>query len=81
MKVAVLLFARLRELVGKERLEMELSHETKVSDVLNVLFDDKHQAQEIGQCLLFAINQNYVKPDTILKDGDELALIPPVSGG
>lgn len=81
MKVTVLLFAKLRELLGQERLEIELTPETAASEVLPLLFKEKHQAQQIGHCLLFAINQNYVQPNTLLQDGDELALIPPVSGG
>ena len=36
--------------------------------------------EHIDQCA-FAINRSYVKPDVRLRDGDELALIPPVSGG
>jgi len=81
MKITVLLFAQLRELLGKEKIEIELQPQATARNTLDSLFDDKNQVKEISNHLLFAINQNYVQPNTILKDGDELALIPPVSGG
>lgn len=81
MKITILLFARLRELLGSEKIEVQLPPETKVSDAPQCLFEDKSEAKKIAPCLLYAINQSYVPADTILHDGDELALIPPVAGG
>lgn len=81
MKITVLLFAKLREILKRESLKIELPHNAVVADALDSLFRDKEEAQKMRRCLLFAINQNYVRPDAILKNGDELTLIPPVAGG
>jgi molybdopterin synthase catalytic subunit len=74
MRVTVRLFAGLRELAGKSRLELE--DVARVSDVWPRL----GLGDEPGG-LLYAVNREYVSTDRTLVDGDEVALIPPVSGG
>jgi len=74
MRVTVRLFAGLRELAGRSRLELE--NVWSVADVWPRL--------ELGDepaGLLYAVNREYVEPSHALADGDEVALIPPVSGG
>ena len=73
MAVTVRLFAGLRERAGWSSREVEAAH---VSDVWPAL--------ELGDepaGLLYAVNKQYAAQDTELADGDEVALIPPVSGG
>jgi len=74
MRVSVRLFAGLRERAGVSRLELD--------DVTRV--DDVWARLELGDepaGLLYAVNREYVDRRHELRDGDEVALIPPVSGG
>ena len=76
MQVTVRLFAGLRERAGTGERSVELAEGACVRDVWNAL---KLDQQPPG--LLYAVNREYAAPDRLLSDGDEVALIPPVSGG
>ncbi len=76
MEVSVRLFAGLRELAGSDSLSLQLADGASVADALTAL---SGQIDASG-CLL-AVNREYADDDLVLADGDELALIPPVSGG
>jgi molybdopterin synthase catalytic subunit/molybdopterin converting factor small subunit len=76
MRVRVRLFAGLRERVGTGENEMELPPGARASDVWELL-----QVGPEPQGLAYAVNRRYVERDHALADGDELAIIPPVSGG
>ena len=76
MKVSVRLFAGLRELAGARALEIELPAGSTAGAVWGAL--------DLGaepEGLLLAVNKSYAARDAVLADGDEVALIPPVSGG
>lgn len=79
MKTHVLLFAGLRERLNKSEVHLDLPQGTKVCEILPLLFGE--EATKLTRCTLFAINQNYVTPETELHNGDELTLIPPMAGG
>jgi molybdopterin synthase catalytic subunit len=74
--VRVRLFAMLRERAGSDTLDLELPEGSRAADVLERLGD---LAQ--GLPLVLAVNREYATLDQTLSPGDELALIPPVSGG
>jgi molybdopterin synthase catalytic subunit len=77
MVVRVRLFAALRERVGSAEREVELPDGATAADVWAAL-------PELGappEGILYARNKEYVEPASPLEEGDELALIPPVSGG
>ena len=76
MHVKVRLFAGLRERAGTGARELELPPAATVADVWPRLGLDEEPAG-----LLYAVNQRYADRDSVLADGDEVALIPPVSGG
>src|SRR4051812_6089133 len=76
MKVTVRLFAILRQRAGRETLELDLPDGARVSDALAEV---DHLAG--GLKLVMAVNREYAREDDPLAPGDELALIPPVSGG
>jgi molybdopterin synthase catalytic subunit len=76
MHVSVRLFAGLRERAGRDVVELELGDDALVSDALARL-DELVD----GVPVVMAVNQEYAEGDTALHPGDELALIPPVSGG
>jgi len=74
VRVTVKLFAGLRERAGWK--ELELDGVERVSDVWPAL-----QLGDEPKGLLYAVNRDYADPDRPLADGDEVAVIPPVSGG
>ena len=76
MKVAVRLFAALRERAGAREAALELDEGASVDDVWPALGLGEEPAG-----LVYAVNRTYVDRGTLLADGDEVALIPPVSGG
>ncbi|MDQ3808792.1 MAG: MoaD/ThiS family protein [Chloroflexota bacterium] len=79
MCVRVRLFAGYREAAGTARLEVPLPGGARVSDLLAMLAAQIPALAEAPG--LVAVNQSYVGRDFELRDGDEAALIPPVSGG
>jgi molybdopterin converting factor subunit 1 len=80
--VQIRLFAILRERAGRESIELELHEGATVSDALRTLREHGPFAEVIGQVpVLIAVNRDYATPATRLHADDELALIPPVSGG
>jgi MoaE-MoaD fusion protein len=83
MVFRVRLFAILRERAGTDVVEVELDEGGTVADVLAGLASRGGPlAAAIEQLpLVMAVNREYAQRDTVLKVGDELALIPPVSGG
>ena len=76
MRITVKLFAGLRERAGEGERELELDAGARVADVWTPL-----GLGEEPEGLLYAVNKEYAAPDRRLSDGDEIALIPPVSGG
>jgi MoaE-MoaD fusion protein len=76
VRVTVKLFAGLRERAGSSERELELDAGARVADVWLPL----GLGQE-PEGLLYAVNKEYAPPERRLSDGDEVALIPPVSGG
>jgi molybdopterin converting factor subunit 1 len=77
MRVAVRLFAGLRELAGTRATDIELQEGSTAADVWPAL--GLGESEPPG--LLVAVNKTYAARDQVLQDGDEVALIPPVSGG
>jgi molybdenum cofactor biosynthesis protein MoaC/molybdopterin converting factor subunit 1 len=82
MRVRVLLFAMLRQRAGTESLELDLPDGATAADALVALGHRDGLADLIGRLpLRVAVNREYVPESTALAAGDELAVIPPVSGG
>ena len=80
MKTTVLFFAGLREYAGQAEMELELSSQACVKDVVDVL-KEKGFNPEFFHHLLFAVNETYATFETPLFHGDTVALISPVAGG
>jgi molybdopterin synthase catalytic subunit len=78
--VSVLLFAGLRERAGVDRVEVELPDGAVVGDVLHAMGETPVGPIGPRQCVV-AVNREYAAPDEPVREGDEVALVPPVSGG
>ena len=81
MHIRVRLFAMVRDRAQVSGLALELREGATVVDALALLGERLPSAVELLPRCAFAINQSYVPREHILRDGDELAVIPPVSGG
>ena len=81
MRVRVRLFARYREALGRERLEVDLPEGGTVEAAWSAIADRHPELAPYRPFTLFAVGQDYVSPDHRLRPDDELFLFPPVSGG
>lgn len=79
--ITVKLFAAYQEAYGVSELVLQFPHATPVAAVLERLIAEHPELSRWQEITRFGINLEFVQPDTPLKDGDEVVLIPPVSGG
>jgi molybdopterin converting factor subunit 1 len=80
MTVTLLLFASYADALGASSLDMELPGESTVGDVLTAVRSHPG-ADRLPPSPLVAVNQRYATLDSVVREGDEVALIPPVAGG
>jgi MoaE-MoaD fusion protein len=80
MRVSVRLFAGLRERAGADRVEIELPDGARVADVLAAMAATPVGELRPRECVV-AVNREYAEPHEPVQAGDEVALVPPVSGG
>jgi molybdopterin synthase catalytic subunit len=81
VRVRVRLFARYREALGRERLEVDLPEGGTVESAWSAIADRHPELAPYRPFTLFAVGEDYVSPDHRLRPDDELFLFPPVSGG
>jgi MoaE-MoaD fusion protein len=81
MQVRVLFFGVLRELAGKASDSISLPESATLKDVLSHYEELIPRLKDTASSLAMSVNQEYAGPATRLKPGDEVALLPPVSGG
>jgi len=81
VRVRVRLFARYREALGRERLEVELPDDGTVESAWSAVANRHPELAPFRPFTLFAVGQDYVSPEHRLRPDDELCLFPPVSGG
>ena len=81
VKVRVLFFGAARDVVDQNPLEISLAAPATVATAFQTLVARFSELERFGRSLLFAVNQEYASPDTVLQENDELAVFPPVSGG
>ncbi|MDR6561383.1 MULTISPECIES: MoaD/ThiS family protein [unclassified Arcicella] len=80
MKYSINLFGITKEIIGSTLIEIEMEESVKVAQLLEKLKDDYPKLRAI-KSLLVAVNSEYAEQDLALNFRDEIALIPPVSGG
>ena len=81
MNVRVRCFAAVREIVGVGELVVDLPEGSTLNELLDQIRCQFPRLEGLTGSLLFSVNQEYASSDKRLAAGDEVALIPPVSGG
>ena len=81
INIKVLFFATLRDRAGIKSLEMELSPETTVQNLKDLLVETYPGLKETMDSVVISINREFAFDEALVPDGAEVALFPPVSGG
>ena len=81
MRVTVRLFARLRDIAGAAELGREVPSGATIGSLWRTLVAEFPELEAYERSISSAINADYARMDQPLRDGDEVAFLPPVSGG
>ena len=81
MKVRVLFFAQLRDAFRKDECILEIKKGTTVGTLVQSIFQDQKLEPLRLLPLLYAVNDDFVKDNQVIGDGDVLAILPPIAGG
>jgi molybdopterin converting factor subunit 1 len=81
MRVKVRLFARLRDIAGASELAREVRPGSTIASVWSDLVKEFPELARYERAISSAINADYARMDQAVSDGDEVAFLPPVSGG
>ena len=81
MRVTVRLFARLRDLAGSGELVRDVPTPATVQTVWKSLVDEMPGLSDYERTMSVAVNADYARMAAEVRDGDEVAFLPPVSGG
>ncbi len=81
VSVTIALFAAYQDAFGAPEIRRRFPAGTTVRAVLDKLLCERPELEIWREVTRFGIDYKFVSPDTILHDGNEVALIPPVSGG
>jgi len=81
MRVTVLYFGLLKDLFAKDCVFVELAEGETVGGLLRLSEKNASKHSDVWRSLAVAVNREYVGVEHVLREGDEVALLPPVSGG
>src|SRR6266550_3609919 len=81
MQIRVLFFGVLKDLVGRSSETLELPDGARLQTVLSHYARQAARLEAMVPSLALSVNQEYSAPDQALREGDEVGLLPPVSGG
>ncbi len=81
MRVTVRLFARLRDIAGAAELTRDVAAGATIGSVWRELVADFPDLAQYERSISSAVNADYARMDRTVGDGDEVAFLPPVSGG
>ena len=81
MRVRVQFFSHLRDLASSSELELELSDEASVNDLLQKLYLEKPALAAADKTILIAAGLEFVERNYLLKPNEEVSIMPPVQGG
>ena len=81
MRVTVRLFARLRDIAGAAELARDVAPDATIADVWRQLTGEFPELSKYERSISTAVNADYTRMNHSVSDGDEIAFLPPVSGG
>jgi molybdopterin converting factor subunit 1 len=81
MRVTIRLFARLRDIAGATELARDVAPDSTIRSVWRQLVDEFPELAAYERSISSALNADYARMEQRLNDGDEVAFLPPVSGG
>src|SRR3989454_5398236 len=81
MQVTVRLFATYREVAGSKELKVQLAAGATVRSLLDAIYETHPRLKGYEESMILAVNHEFVDAASTLREGDEVALMPPVSGG
>jgi molybdopterin converting factor subunit 1 len=81
MRVTIRLFARLRDLAGSGELVRDVPPQATVQTVWRILVTEMPALGEYERTMSVAVNADYSRMTAMVNEGDEVAFLPPVSGG
>ncbi len=81
MQISLRLYASVRDLIGSRCVDVELPEGARIDDLKALLGERYPAVRPVLKTVVFAMDDEYVAADARLRDGAEVALIPPVSGG
>ena len=81
MRVTIRLFARLRDLAGSGEMVRDVPSPATVETVWSTLTSEMPALRDYERTMSVAVNADYARMSAPVRDGDEVAFLPPVSGG
>ena len=81
MKVTTHFYAQLRDVVGEEKLDVDLSEGATAADLLEELYQQVPSLRAHDKTILIGVGVEFVDRNYKLKSGDEISIMPPVQGG
>ena len=81
ISIKVRLFAALKEIIGKNQLDLQIPEGSTVKDVIAVIEETYPAVKKIIKISKYAVNMEYTETEKKLTEGDEITIIMPVSGG
>ncbi len=81
MRIRVKLYASFREIVGAKEEDLEFQEGTTVQTLLEDYIRRFPKMARFREHIILSVNKEYGPPGKVLKDGDEVSFLPPVSGG
>ena len=81
MRVKIKLFSVFREAVGKKEIELSMEKNCRVRDVIHMLGEEYPAIKKFIEFAIVSINHEYADENSLVKNGDEIAIFPPIGGG
>jgi MoaD family protein len=81
MKIKVKFFSSHREAVGRSEINMKVDEGMRLKELMDMLMDSYPKLKKLSEYTVLSLNHRYASGEEILKEGDEVAIFPPVEGG